>query len=306
MFKSDLARKGVRMHMHVGKVAALIASISLMTLGASDSAEASAAVRGRGSSFCEGPMLRDYEAGLRVLPAPSPLPRTGKLPFGPSALSVSELGNDHSRLLFTGGQAAFQMTNSSQSVALTLNWVVQIAVVRVGPDGSAGAPVISTHQVGSIPAGGYVRLSSPRIAKAGPYRVDFFVSTQSDTPLGNYSEYLRVVPSKLDVRLGVDVKSINPGSVLSFRLENLGTQEIRSGLEYVIEKKVSGTWHEAAFGATKFLQSLSLVAAGQAGRCQRLQIPKSAEDGRYRVRKVVTPLTGSRRELQIAAPFTIQ
>jgi hypothetical protein len=91
------------------------------------------------------------------------------------------------------------------------------------------------------------------------------------------------------VRLGLSQRTVQPGGVIKSRLENGGMRDLGYGREQTLQRFQNGRWVKLPQENPVF-QSLSVVHAGMAGRCQSVHIPATAQHGRYRVRQKVVPL----------------
>jgi hypothetical protein len=106
------------------------------------------------------------------------------------------------------------------------------------------------------------------------------------------------------VRLGLNKKSVRPGGGLRIRVENLGTQDVAYGLAYELARFEKGIWIKLPTGP--FFAPRFVVPAGSASSCQKVQIPRHAPPGLYRIRKVVRPAapSGDQRRV-VTATFRV-
>jgi Bacterial Ig-like domain len=234
------------------------------------------------SSFCDSPIVRDYEKPLYMLPAPKPIPRL--LPFAPPGLEMRSsrragLGIDH-----PGSVAAVTLHASDRQI--TLNWTVKVVVARPTEDGSTSIPISVTEtQVGSVKPHQPVTILGGLLEGLGSYRIDITFLDQTGNPLDSYFEYVRIVPRSRKAQLTLSRPFVPSGGILRARIENLGTEGVSYGLFYSLEKYQDHGWQRLSDGKS-FAPSFHL-SAGQAGECQRIRIPKDSKAGLYRIRKKV-------------------
>ncbi|HEU5105943.1 MAG TPA: immunoglobulin-like domain-containing protein [Solirubrobacterales bacterium] len=121
----------------------------------------------------------------------------------------------------------------------------------------------------------------------GTYRVDFKFYDKDGATLGEYFEYVQVVPRSLKPKLTLRRTAVSPGGRLWLRLENLGTRLFAFGLPYELQRYEGGRWQQAP-QRMKFFAPKITLAAGHAAECQEVPILKQVEPGLYRVRKEIT------------------
>ncbi len=79
--------------------------------------------------------------------------------------------------------------------------------------------------------------------RPGFYRFDIQIAGADGTELGSYSEYLRVVSPSIKVRLGLSSARVRPGQTVSARPEELGTEWLNYGEDFVVQRRSAGAWH---------------------------------------------------------------
>jgi hypothetical protein len=151
-----------------------------------------------------------------------------------------------------------------------------------------------------------LNLRVPR--RAGFYRYDIQFSDFNGNLLGSYSQYLRVVQRSVRVRLGINDRRFRPGQTIATRPEDLGTDTLRYGEEFDVQRRVDRHWRRyPPMNQNSWEAWLGVTGAGDAGSCSSFTIPTDTPKGRYRVvkhlgvdigREQVLPLT-------IAAPFAV-
>lgn len=258
------------------------------------------------NSFCGAPTIRDYEQPLEGLPPVEGLPESGQLPFGPSGLRVTFLKPSRLRLLFAGTTASFQLSNVSAPDTSQLEWTIKTALWRAGQGGAISPPVSeSTVQVDVLPAhGSLVAIEAGTLGGPDSYRVDIAFLDASGTMLGSYSEYVRAVAPTTKARLGINRRSVGPGGNLKMRVENVGTRELQYGAPFQLERREADRWVKLP-SEGPFFASRSGAAAGMAGECQVVHIPRHAPPGSYRIRKVVHA-AGSPHHRRVAVTATFR
>jgi hypothetical protein len=115
---------------------------------------------------------------------------------------------------------------------------------------------------------------------------------------------VQAVPPPFKARLGVGRRSVRPGGKLRVRIEDLGTEDLAYGIAYGLARREAGSWVQQPTGP--FLAPLSVVRAGTAGACQRIDIPGQDAPGLYRVQKWVEPVASRHhRTIAVTATFRV-
>jgi hypothetical protein len=261
--------------------------------GTSDAAE---------TSFCRERALRDYEAPLRGLPAAEPIPWV--LPFGPATIKVRhspiprrsgfpelESFARGKRLAYPRERPEFSLYNSSGD-ELKLNWKIKVTISRAGAEGAPASFLSATTMaIASLGPRSSALVRGEGSPALGTVRVDYAFLDHEEAVMGSFFEYVQVVPFKVEARVRLRPRAVPAGGVLRFRLENLGTTEVRSG-GYRLQRYEANGWQEAPHQHARPVTRRRL-SPGHAGNCQWIGIPKSAEPGLYRLQ--VRPFSLHRR-----------
>jgi hypothetical protein len=148
------------------------------------------------------------------------------------------------------------------------------------------APLLHGH-VGGISLG--VRVGSAPAF----YRADTYLLDRTGATVVHYAAYFRVVPRRVDVRLGLVDDSVSPGGVLRFRPENRGTLGFEYGYEFTVEHREGGRWLPDPSSPEGFPQPSITLPPGRAGICQGFHLPAGMEPGAYRISKPVRLIGGA-------------
>lgn len=90
------------------------------------------------------------------------------------------------------------------------------------------------------------------------------------------------------VKLDLSRHAVRPGGTIKSRVDNGSTTDLEYGRAQSLQRYEDGRW--VKLPEKPVFQSLYVVQAGEVGRWQSLHIPKKAEHGRYRVRRMVAPI----------------
>ncbi|HEY2053912.1 MAG TPA: immunoglobulin-like domain-containing protein [Solirubrobacterales bacterium] len=268
--------------------------------------------------FCSSPGPRDYAAPLEALPPITRVPARskehpglGNLPFGPRGIEMYEMGVDQ---VLTGASSygfAFWDVGfvGNHPETPTVDWRVTAQIQALGPDGSVVEEVDHTHiKVGRIDDAYQPIISLDVPGRPGFYRFDIQITGADGAELGAYSEYLRVVPPSVEVRLGINTDRVRPGQVIAVRPEELGTERLDYGEYLVVQRRSDGGWHRyPPMNGGAWALWLGMLGPGAAGSCNHVAIPDDTPAGHYRFVKSVGTETGPRsgRSLSVAAPFMV-
>jgi hypothetical protein len=251
-------------------------------------AVAGAAARGWGSCAWEAGLARDYERPLSRLPEIRRMPESGRLPFGPPALELYETSR-YGNVVVGRGSFGYNFVTRSYTRDLPLGWTVSAAMSLLTPRGGV-KQVVDRGRVwiGKVDNAKQPGISLETPAKPGFYRFDIWFEEQGGASLGRFSEYVRVVEPRLDVRLGINGRSFRAGETVLTRVNNLGTEPVLYGASFSLERFESSTWvrpPEIDLGPWPLY--LGAVGPGGRGRCSGFEIPADLPAGRYRVVKEV-------------------
>jgi hypothetical protein len=239
--------------------------------------------------FCSSPIVRDYEARLRDLPADEPVP--ADLPFGPSEVLVrratpwpefTPYGGHHDRLRYWKTASGFRLANQS-SGEVQLGWRVQIGVFRIDASGASLVTDLTT-EISGLPPHGSEWVSEPRLSELGSFRIDTRFLDGDGNLLRTYSQYVQVVQDWTKYAIRFKDRQVPAGATLDVRLENLGTGSIRYGGNLIVQHYQDHDWREVPAWAMQFTPSRYLPP-GQTTHCQRVRVPMAAGPGLYRLGK---------------------
>lgn len=146
----------------------------------------------------------------------------------------------------------------------------------------------------------------PPAGRRGYYRLDMKISNQAGQVLGSYGAYFKVVRPFWKVKLGLARDLVQPGQRIFSRLENYGTETVRYGEAFGIQRLEGGEWvGQPELVGDLWLLWLGILSPGRTGLCNAVTLPDDTEPGSYRVVKSVEP--GPRRKrVFLTAPFRVQ
>ncbi len=242
---------------------------------------------GSGSALnCRHHSVVDYAHPLeRMRPIPR-VPASGKLGFGPGALRLQR-----PEIVSVGPvKIGYLLVNQgSRNSPGGSGWSASTQLWRVD---RTGTPIRSVGSEKQSISGVWRQKSTnkllgryrvPRSPRA--YRVDVVFRDDAGAVRGHYSEYVRVVPRRLDVRLALSSTALGIGDLLRWRLENYGTVAMSYGLQFRIEHYDGSSWVDAGLAPKGFPAVGFVAGGGVASKCQALKVPMGTEPGRYRVSK---------------------
>jgi hypothetical protein len=127
--------------------------------------------------------------------------------------------------------------------------------------------------------------------------------------LGFYRQYVRVVPLKVHLDIGVNGSSFHRGEQAIGRLENLGTSTAiwPAGAGLKVERYDDGAWSDAqtANSDVPIEWVEKFIYGGHAGSCSTFAIPPDAPTGSYRFSTEVKSYGARTRRFKLASYFTV-
>jgi hypothetical protein len=254
--------------------------------------------------FCHERLVRDYEAPLRELPHRHPPPQ-GELPFGPRNFGIHRI--DRSPLAFEGSRFGYRFgAKNERARVLNLNWRVS-AVARVA-DASGrvkrayGVRRWRVHRVKDLEP---LEIAFPAV-HPGFYRVDLRIATLDGRRHLAYRDYFRVLRRSNDVEIEVSAESVRPGETVWGLLENPGAGQLTTHGYLGMERLEGAAWVSVPLPPTpeSVLGVTWLIGPGEAGGCQRWDVPADASPGAYRFSTPVN-LANTRKKVTVTGPFTV-
>jgi hypothetical protein len=125
--------------------------------------------------------------------------------------------------------------------------------------------------------------------------------------LGQYSEYVRVVVPKTDVRFILGGDEFYPGAGVLGRIQNRGTIGISyRPREIELESRGSAGWQKVPEESTGWSGGPALgvfIPGGVVGSCRGLRLPPTLHEGIYRVSWMVT---ARRKTFPVRAVFHVR
>jgi hypothetical protein len=226
----------------IGFLAAMVATVLSHPVAPSFAAHSSP------RAFCSSPGPRDYTAPFSALPPINEVPGrskksgVGKLPFGPGTVEM---------YVYTEGPVivrpgrfgyAFSERNPPKHPP-KLDRLVTAQLMALDRTGAVSEQVDQGQiRIRSIDDGNQPTLNVKVPDRVGFYRYNIQISDFEGNLLGSYSQYLRVVPGSVRVRLGINGRRFRPGQTVATRPEELGTDWISFGDDLFVQRRIGGTW----------------------------------------------------------------
>jgi hypothetical protein len=254
-------------------------------------------------SFCKRNEGK-YVTAFKKMPPLHLLPASGKLPFASKSAYFSAFARP---VVVGGGEIGYGFSPSDGKGMQGAGWTLKVRVVSINGRGHVvrSPPPIErlAQSDGDL---GDLRLQLELSRQPALYKVELTFLNRAGHRLGKYGEYVRVVKPTVAVSLGLSGAAFSPGETAYMRVENLGTETVRSGPEFVLERLVDGRWTiDPDSPKDIWRKSMQVLFAGEGGRCQEFQIPVSQAAGQYRFSKVVL-VRPTRLQRRIFTSFSVQ
>lgn len=242
---------------------------------------------------------------MRDFPFIRHVPSEGSFPFGPPQLTLRSFSGP---VLAGRGQLGFRVDLYRRPpLAKRLGWRIVLRVVRLSARGVERGTVArrwaKLNQAQEVGREG-MQLGASVRSHPGFYRVDISIDNAHDVTLGRYSEYVRVVVPRVDVRLVLGGGQFHPGGALRAKLQNRGSVEIAyMPQELQLERHDQSGWHvvpreEVGIG----VGIVGFLPGGVVSGCYGLQLPTTLVPGAYRA---VQPVTAKPRTFPLRAAFHV-
>jgi|GEM_PF-5445224 len=240
---------------------------------------------GLAATTCQPVTETDYLKPLEGLPQVRRLPKNGHIHFAPQHLFVQPL----SPLLAGGGGAGVEIGSDSPKGTFKLGWTVELTVRRVS---SAGSPRAAIGRKRLVLKNRRSYWNNPaHLQIYVPPRPGFLVSelkiAEGLRSPATFSQYIRVVPQRVDIRLHLDRSNYARGETVSLQLENRGTVGAVYGYERWLERWDGMSWQLVDDQPEFFSGRAFSLSPGRAGRCEHLVLPTNLQPGQYRLAKDV-------------------
>lgn len=255
-------------------------------------------------AFCRERFARDYEAPLRDMPGLRPPPE-GELPFGPHNFGIHRIGGRPIALEGAAFGYRFSGKNDPYRV-VDLGWHVKATFRAVDGKGRVRRLLgVREWRVGRVRELGSLQLSFPA-KHPGFFRVNLRFETLSGRRLGSYRDYFRVLRRSTDVGLRLSGESFHPGEAVFVEIANRGAGTIsgQGGLE--LERDEGGAWASVPLPPTpESVRDIRwLIGPGEAGGCERQELPADLLPGSYRFSAPVF-VVNERKKRDLQAQFDV-
>lgn len=261
-----------------------------------------------GKAFCRGKPVHDYQRVLDRLPRVRRPPDDGQLPFGPPNLTLYQ--STLSRVAVGGGGFGYGFFDETFGVRekVVLHWDVTTTLSRIDRRGEVIRRIDTETQYLGVERDIGER-SFWLDAPPGPalYRYDIeFRDHRTDAFLGRYSEYFRVVRTRVRMRIATNRDTVRRGQKVFARVENPGTVWAFFGLSYGVQRLDGGRWLDQPLGGGGVWPAIGLLMpSGGSGWCMRYRVPMDASPGRYRFVKMLEPQVRGARDRRFTAGFRV-
>lgn len=243
------------------------------------------------TGFCAPRVARDFLRPLAKMPPIHRVPDSGRLSFAPRGLTLEARGGS---LVVGGGRVGFGFSDEAVGQIRHLDWVVSARLARVNSNGRVVAGLGSKRRrIGSIPGDAIKDLLFPVRRSPAFYRIDIrFQPAGSTRILGEFANYVRVLPPRFDARLLLSRPVAHPGEVISVRLANFGTETISSispDWRFAVQHFNGNEWVLAPGNPPPQKQHavVQKLPAGRIDKCLDFRVPTDEDAGRYRFKLVV-------------------
>jgi len=237
-------------------------------------------------SWCAHRVVHDYLAPVRQMKPIRRVPRSGRLPFGPSSL---RLVNRTGPLMVGSGTFGYELSTEAAQ-PLHVDWAILTRISSISHSGHIKRTLITKKSyVRAVRNDSNLRFMFHLPNKPALYRYDIEFQGRSGK-LGSYSEYLRVVPRRAAARIRLSSPTYRAGSEVWFRLENVGTAAISFGELFSIERYNGSAWEKDAATPVGAPAVAIELAGGVAYRCKRVTLPQDGSPGLYRLSQKVKVL----------------
>jgi len=120
------------------------------------------------------------------------------------------------------------------------------------------------------------------------YRVEILIENAKKETLGRYSEYFRTIPEVGEAKLSVGAREFEPGDLVPFRIQNMGTRSLAFGMGKTLEHRSPSGW-KLVPREDEFYGPVALeMQGGAVGPCEGVRLPPDLDAGLYRMSKRVS------------------
>lgn len=105
------------------------------------------------------------------------------------------------------------------------------------------------------------------------------------------------------VRVGVSQRVARPGGAVKIRVENGSARDLGYGHARVLQRFDDGRW--VSLPSKPVLDLLIVVRAGMTSRCESVRVPRTAQTGKYRVRKMISSVSEAHKQIPAFGYFRV-
>jgi len=274
-----------------------VAGLLLTSLGCASVASASA------PSFCQERYVRDYAAPLSRMPHHRPPPE-GELPFGPRNFGIHRI--DRTPLALDGSRFGYRFGGKHEGArVLDLGWRATAVARAVDARGRVrrvvGERRWRAHRITDLDA---LEIAFPA-DHPGYFRVDLRIATLDGSRRVAYRDYFRVLRRSHDVGIKVSAESTRPGEAVWGALVNPGAGQVATRSYLDLERAEGEGWVRVPVPPSpgSVMAHHVLIGPGEAGLCQRFDVPADAIPGSYRFSAPVN--LDTRKRVRVTGPFVV-
>ncbi len=263
----------------------LICTLLVVSALCLDAAPSAATVVGE---RCPTAPTRDLSAPMRGFPPVRQVPASGYLPFGPAAQLFSLSGSVQAG----SGPLGFSLLlHRKPALRWRLGWQMDLRVIKLDARGNERGLVAQRKTTLGLEQelGEEEAVVSAPVSDASAYfRLDVAIRKKNGVMLGRYSEYVRVLPARIDAKLLLSANVVEPNDPILSRIQNRGSVAIAYEPEQLrLERRTKTGWtgvqEETSSPWWPPVARAELVPGGSLGSCTGRRIPSGAAPGTYRL-----------------------
>jgi hypothetical protein len=260
-----------------------LCALALLTLGWAPASRA--ATYEPAPAFCEEAALRDWAAPFDRMPK---LPTPGwEGRVGLGFRNIALIRYVQEPRLPGGGDVGYVLQQLRNTPPAHPRWDIAVTISRLDRSGRPVERVdLRTWRVRRVASARPLELPVPE--RRGLYRVTAALTNLAGRKLRSFGYYFRVAKPIRRARLALTATSYRPGETVFARVENYGTETVRYGVPYAIERLEGDVWASAPESPRgRWILPLLGSRPGWSGECNGFGIPASTPPGRYRIVKEV-------------------
>jgi hypothetical protein len=233
---------------------------------------------------CADRTVVDYLSPFRRWRRPNP-PSAQSLPFGPPTFSLTQASTSRVFVSGHGGFGYVAQLGEMEALNAQLNWQVTASLQRLDKQGQVKyQSARRSWHIGRARSLNNRTFVIPVGPKPGLFRYQLSFKLPNDR-VWLYSQYVRVVPARVEVVLDGLEPSYRIGESLIYRVANLGTVPVSTSGRSTVSYWNGADW-EAISTTSQSRRGERLareLLGGEGGPCQHVQLASGLSSGKYRV-----------------------